>query len=106
MATLEQLKNLEVPEGYQNRANFLVKKGNTLAKDRNEESHAHNCYKKALRLLEEGEVRFPTYDFQVPISLLGFTIMMDDVRKNQTLETPEVLQTDEKEKNKKISIAV
>jgi len=103
MATLEQLKNLEVPEGYQNRANFLVKKGNTLAKDRNEESHAHNCYKKALRLLEEGEVRFPTYDFQVPISLLGFTIMMNDMRKTQTLE---VLRTDEKEKNKKISVAV
>ena len=83
MATLEQLKNLEVPEGYQNRAEYFVKRGNILAKDKNEGMHALNCYKKALKIYGDGKVKFPEYDFQVPISLKGFAMMMDNMIKSK-----------------------
>jgi hypothetical protein len=86
MATLEQLKNLEVPEGYQNRAGYLFSRGNVLSKDKDEKIHALNCYKKALKLFDEGRSKFHNYDFYVPISFNGLTLMLNDIRKDNALE--------------------
>ncbi|GAB1483422.1 hypothetical protein MASR2M78_22380 [Treponema sp.] len=79
--TREQYRNLECESAVQGRADFLFRKGDELlltSKDDNDKLHAVNCYKKALKIIEEGKVRFPKAVFSVKLSSEGLRALVSD----------------------------
>jgi len=79
--TREQYRNLECEPAVQGRADFLFRKGDELlltSGNDKEKLHAINCYKKALKIIEEGIVRFPKAVFSVKLSFEGLRALVDE----------------------------
>ncbi|PKN98243.1 MAG: hypothetical protein CVU43_16475 [Chloroflexi bacterium HGW-Chloroflexi-5] len=86
MPTLEQLKNLEVPEGFQKRIEYFIKRGNSLVRNSSEKVHAINCFKKGFKVYEEGSMKYPEFDFIAPINPMGIRLLLDDAKNEETIK--------------------